>query len=57
MLCLLSGGDGHLVVAPCLRRIGEVGMQPGGQASDLGDGRRQAGGLLAVRPARQVMRK
>ena len=32
-------------------------MQPGSQASDLGDGCRQAGALLAVRPACQVMRE
>ena len=57
MLCLLGGGDGHLVVAPCLCRVGKIGMQPGGQPGDLGDGRRQAGALLAVRLACQVKRK
>lgn len=57
MLCLLGGGDGHLVVAPCLCRVGQVGVQPGGQSGDLGDGGCQAGALLAGRLACQVNRE
>jgi len=54
---LLRSANGHLVIAPGQRGLGEVRVQPRSQSSDLRHRRRQARPWLALGTACQVTRE